>query len=61
MQMLTTVVRQSGASLIMVTHDPKVADWMERRVEIRDGLVHDDRLVGGVRTGAPTAAQGGAR
>lgn len=61
MQMLTTVVRQSGASLIMVTHDPKVADWMERRVEIRDGLVHDDRLVGGVRTEAPTAAQGGAR
>ncbi len=61
MQMLTTIVRQSGASLVMVTHDPKVADWMERRVEIRDGLVHDDRLVGGVRIGAPAAAQGGAR
>lgn len=43
MQLLTTVVRQSGASMVMVTHDPKVADWMERRVEIRDGIIHDDR------------------
>ena len=46
MQMLTTTVRQSGASLVMVTHDPKVADWMQRRVEIRDGIIHDDRRLG---------------
>ncbi|MDO5032272.1 ABC transporter ATP-binding protein [Corynebacterium sp.] len=42
MQMLTTVVRHNDASLVMVTHDPKVADWMQRRVEIRDGIIHDD-------------------
>lgn len=46
MQMLTTIVRQAGASLVMVTHDPKVADWMQRRVEIRDGIIHDDRRLG---------------
>ena len=49
MQMLTTIVRQSGASLVMVTHDPKVADWMQRRVEIRDGIIHDDRRLGVTR------------
>ncbi|MFG6302438.1 ABC transporter ATP-binding protein [Corynebacterium aurimucosum] len=49
MQMLTTIVRQSGASLVMVTHDPKVADWMQRRVEIRDGIIHDDRRLEVIR------------
>ncbi len=49
MQMLTTIVRQSGASLVMVTHDPKVADWLQRRVEIRDGIIHDDRRIEVVR------------
>jgi len=27
----------------MVTHDPAVARWCSRLVEIRDGLVHTDR------------------
>ena len=49
MQMLSAVVQRTGAALILVTHDPGVADWMERRVEIRDGIIHDDRLVGGRR------------
>ena len=49
MQMLTTIVRQSGASLVMVTHDPKVADWMQRRVEIRDGIIHDDHRLEVIR------------
>ena len=49
MQMLTTIVRQAGASLVMVTHDPKVADWMQRRVEIRDGIIHGDLRLGVIR------------
>ena len=49
MQMLTTIVRQAGASLVMVTHDPKVADWMQRRVEIRDGIIHDETGLGVIR------------
>lgn len=48
MQMLTSVVRKSGAALVMVTHDTAVANWMERRIEIRDGIIHDDRQLGGV-------------
>lgn len=49
MQMMTAIVQRTGAALVMVTHDARVADWMERRIEIRDGIIHDDRLVGGRR------------
>ncbi|MGO1456505.1 ABC transporter ATP-binding protein [Corynebacterium casei] len=49
MQLLSAVVQRTGAALVMVTHDAQVADWMERRIEIRDGIIHDDRLVGGRR------------
>ncbi|MDP9851528.1 ABC transporter ATP-binding protein [Corynebacterium lowii] len=49
MQMLSTLAKRSGASLVMVTHDAQVAQWMERRIEIRDGIIHDDRLLRGAR------------
>lgn len=42
MQLLTTVVGISGAALIVVTHDAKVASWCARHVEIRDALIHSD-------------------
>ena len=45
MQLLTTTVQISGASLVLVTHDINVARWCSRLVEIRDGLVHADRLL----------------
>lgn len=48
MQLLTTLVAARGTTLIMVTHDAKVANWMDRRIEIRDGIIHDDRLIGGI-------------
>lgn len=48
MQLLTTLVSGHGTTLIMVTHDAKVANWMERRIEIRDGIIHDDRIIGGI-------------
>lgn len=47
MQQLIALVEQTGTTLVMVTHDVKVADWCRRRVEIRDGLIHDDRLLAG--------------
>lgn len=49
MQMLSALVQHSGATLIMVTHDAQVARWMERRVEIRDGIIHDDRVLRGAQ------------
>ena len=45
MQLLTATAAQAGASLVMVTHDPAVARWCSRLVEIRDGLVHADRRI----------------
>ena len=47
MQQLIALVEQTGTTLVMVTHDVRVADWCRRRVEIRDGLIHDDRLLAG--------------
>lgn len=55
MQLLTTTIGLSGASLVMVTHDRSVAAWCSRLVEIRDGLVHADRTLD-----APAQAMEGA-
>lgn len=45
MQMLTAVVKQAGAALVLVTHDVNVARWCSRLIEIRDGLIHADRSI----------------
>ena len=45
MQLLTATVARAGAALVLVTHDRAVAQWCNRLVEIRDGLVHTDRLI----------------
>lgn len=45
MQLLTATAAQLGASLVIVTHDPGVARWCSRLVEIRDGLIHADRAL----------------
>ncbi|GAB49947.1 ABC transporter ATP-binding protein [Mobilicoccus pelagius] len=45
MQLLTTSARMADAALVLVTHDADVAAWCSRLVEIRDGLVHSDRLL----------------
>ena len=39
MQILTETTKAAGASLVVVTHDAQVADWCDRRIEVRDGLV----------------------
>ncbi len=39
MRVLTESTRAVGASLVVVTHDASVADWCDRRVDVRDGLV----------------------
>lgn len=43
MQILTTAAKMNGSTLVVITHDIKVAAWCQRLVEIRDGLVHTDR------------------
>ena len=36
--------RESGATLVMVTHDPLISARAERRIILRDGLVIEDTL-----------------
>jgi putative ABC transport system ATP-binding protein len=36
--------RESGTTLVMVTHDPQVSSRAERRIVLRDGLVIEDSL-----------------
>jgi putative ABC transport system ATP-binding protein len=43
MRHLTAVTRQSGAALVVVTHDAEVAQWCDRVVRTRDGLVEETR------------------
>ena len=45
MQLLTAAVSMAGATLVVVTHDVNIARWCSRLIEIRDGLVHSDRLL----------------
>ena len=40
MQQITAVTKKFGVTLVLVTHDPKIAQWCDRRIEIRDGLIH---------------------
>ena len=42
MQQIVAIAEKFGVTLVLVTHDPKIADWCSRRVEIRDGLIHSE-------------------
>ncbi|MET3859366.1 putative ABC transport system ATP-binding protein [Dietzia sp. 2505] len=51
MQILTTTTGMSGTTLVVVTHDRKVAGWCSRLVELRDAMIHSDRLLTGGEAG----------
>jgi putative ABC transport system ATP-binding protein len=41
MEMLTALNRE-GRTIIMVTHEPDIADWAKRQIVMRDGLVYKE-------------------
>jgi putative ABC transport system ATP-binding protein len=45
MQVLSSATHSFGATLVVVTHDPQVAQWCSRTIELFDGRLHADRLV----------------
>ncbi|WP_124055385.1 ABC transporter ATP-binding protein [Arcanobacterium ihumii] len=45
MQVLTSTCAKRGMTLVVITHDVKVAGWCRRLIEIRDGLIHTDRSI----------------
>jgi putative ABC transport system ATP-binding protein len=46
MRLLTAAAQQSGAAVVLVTHEPRVAAYADREVVVRDGRTHDVSLVG---------------
>jgi putative ABC transport system ATP-binding protein len=48
--------RESQTTLVLVTHDPQIAERADRRIQLKDGLVVADDLQGlAVQAGAPSA------
>jgi putative ABC transport system ATP-binding protein len=41
MELLTDAARSTGASVVLVTHEPRVAGYADREVVVRDGRVRD--------------------
>jgi putative ABC transport system ATP-binding protein len=39
--LLTRAARESGAAVVLVTHEPRVAAYADREIVVRDGVVYD--------------------
>lgn len=44
LDLLLTLNREEGTTLILVTHDPEIASHADRVITLRDGLVESDRM-----------------
>jgi putative ABC transport system ATP-binding protein len=44
LQLLLDLNRVEGTTLVLVTHDPVLADYAGRRIVLRDGLIISDEL-----------------
>ncbi|MBI5013897.1 MAG: ABC transporter ATP-binding protein [Deltaproteobacteria bacterium] len=49
LDLLRSIHRERGTTVVMVTHDPRAASVCERRIELRDGRVEADHAVSGAR------------
>jgi len=45
MSLMQKLNRESGATFVFATHDPRVIRYARRVVTLRDGLIEDDRIV----------------
>jgi putative ABC transport system ATP-binding protein len=59
MRLLVEATRHNGAALVVVTHDPNVARWCDRTVEVRDGHLIQPPPIAGRTTpdGIPTRSE----
>jgi putative ABC transport system ATP-binding protein len=55
MDLLTAAARERGTTVVLVTHEPRVAAYADREVIVRDGKVN--QLAAGPATAAPEAAR----
>ncbi len=49
MDVLTSLNRDGGITIVMITHEPDMAAYAKRHVHFRDGLVESDLLNGGAK------------
>lgn len=45
MRLICNITREQGKTLVMVTHDPMMAAFADKTVDILDGLINDIRIV----------------
>jgi putative ABC transport system ATP-binding protein len=58
LELLGVRQRESGTTLVLVTHDVQIADRADRRIQLRDGLVVADELQNAAAGLAPSASSG---
>ena len=45
LELLSTMNRTAGTTIVLVTHDPELAAYAERRIVLRDGLILTDEML----------------
>jgi putative ABC transport system ATP-binding protein len=58
MDIFTKLNRETGITIILVTHEPDIAEYSDRKIVFRDGLIIEDAPV---RTGSKNRNAGGRR
>ena len=57
--LIAELVRESGTTALVVSHDPASAERADRVVHVRDGRISDERIAGATGDGAIVVGRGG--
>ncbi len=50
MEILSDLVEERRITVVVVTHEPHIADWSKRSILMRDGLIRDDHTAASPKT-----------
>jgi ABC-type lipoprotein export system ATPase subunit len=57
--LIAELVRESGSTALVVSHDPASAERADRVIHVRDGRISDERVAGAAGDGAIVVGRGG--
>ncbi|HWL33933.1 MAG TPA: ATP-binding cassette domain-containing protein [Gaiellaceae bacterium] len=57
--LIAELVRESGSTALVVSHDPASAERADRVIQVRDGRISDERVTGASGDGAIVVGRGG--
>ena len=57
--LIAELVRESGGTALVVSHDPASAERADRVIHVRDGRISDERVAGAAGDGAIVVGRGG--